>query len=491
LLKLLGGEKAVEDAVISGLAIDSRSVVAGDLFVAVPGEKLDGRKFIADAVQKGAAAVLTSTGHSVDVNRTVPIVESDNPRRLYAQIAARFCGEQPEYQVAVTGTNGKTSVADFSRQLWRILGHNAASIGTLGVLSDDYSLPGGLTTPDPMTLHNALSDLRGVGVSRCAIEASSHGLDQYRLDGVQLQAAAFTNLTRDHLDYHKNEQAYFYAKARLFGELLKPSAVAVLNLDDVWGRVLDDIAWGRKLTRLGYGWSEKATIRISELQLTTHGQTASLMIDGKQYTLPLNLVGEFQVMNVCAAIGLVMASGVSVEQVVNAASQISGVPGRMEFMGTYSGASVFVDYAHTPDGLRTVLEAARAHAPKKLHVVFGCGGDRDVGKRPLMGEIAAQLADQVYVTDDNPRGENPSEIRRQIMTACSAATEVPDRASAIFSAIEGAGDGDMVVIAGKGHETGQVVGDEILNFSDIETVKTLISRSVLNSNRSPSRSKEH
>lgn len=493
LLKLLGGKNAVQDAVINGLAVDSRNVVAGDLFIAVPGEKLDGRKYIPDAVQKGAAAILTSTGYRPEAQgkRSVPVIESDNPRRLYAQMAARFCGEQPKYQVAVTGTNGKTSVADFARQVWEILGKNAASVGTLGVLSKACTAPGGLTTPDPMALHTALARLQHAGVNHCAIEASSHGLDQYRLDGVQLQAAAFTNLTRDHLDYHKTEQAYFYAKARLFGELLNPGATAVLNLDDRWGQVLDDIAWGRRLDRFGYGRSPKAAIRITDTRLNTAGQTVSMEIEGRPYTLPLNLVGEFQAMNICAALGLVMASGVTADHAMEAAGHVSGVPGRMELMGTHNGASIFVDYAHTPDGLRTVLDAARAHAPRKLHVVFGCGGDRDSGKRPLMGEVAAELGDHVYVTDDNPRSENPADIRRQILLACPGAVEMGDRASAISAAVEGAREGDMVVIAGKGHETGQIVGNEILDFSDIETVKALISSPVSTSNRSPLRSKEH
>lgn len=474
LLELLGGKHATSDAVIKGLTVDSRRVAEGDMFVAIPGTRVDGRNFIPEAVERGAAAILT-TPDSAPAPEGLPVVEDSNPRRLYAQMAARFCGAQPGVQVAVTGTNGKTSVADFTRQIWQALGTEAASLGTLGVRSDKLTIDGGLTTPDPMALHAALAQLAGQGVDHVAIEASSHGLDQYRLDGTALKAAAFTNLTRDHLDYHRSEQAYFYAKARLFGDLLQPGATAVINIDDSWGLTLDDIAWGRSQTRISYGTAEAADLRLLGAEPQATGQHLSLSLFGAKHDVHLPLIGGFQAMNALAAIGLTAAAGTPVEKAVAVLQGLVGVPGRMELMGTKGGAGVFVDYAHTPDGLRTVLTAARAHNPRQLHIVFGCGGDRDAGKRPQMGAIAHELADRVYVTDDNPRSECPETIRQQILAAAPDAREIGDRAEAIAAAIDAAGVGDMIIIAGKGHETGQTVGDQVLPFSDIEAVRRLLS----------------
>ena len=478
LLQLLGGSHAVRDTAIHGLTVDSRTVSDGDLFVALPGFAVDGRDFIPDAIEKGAAAVLTTPLPDAlkQIVGTLPIVEDANPRRLYANMAVRFAGEQPKTIVAVTGTNGKTSVADFTRQLWSSVGHASASVGTLGVRSDVFESPGGLTTPDPLTLYKALNTLATKGVDHVAVEASSHGLDQYRLEGLALKAAAFTNLTRDHLDYHRTEHAYFFAKARLFGEMMQPGSTAVVNLDDASGRVIDDIAWGRGLERLSFGHGDNATLRLVKCQPTATGQQVEFTFGGQSYECALNLVGGFQASNAMAAAGLVIASGVDPNAVFESLAILSGVPGRMELAGEAKGAGIFIDYAHTPDGLRTALGALRDHQPNALHVVFGCGGDRDIGKRPQMGSVAAELADHVYVTDDNPRTEDAANIRRQILEGCPNATAIGDRAEAIAAAIEAAGSGDMILVAGKGHETGQIIGDQVLPFSDFETVTSLLGK---------------
>lgn len=477
LLQLMGGSACKQDAVVSGLTIDSRGVRKGDLFVAVPGNQLDGRAYIDDALRKGAAAILTVPGGADDVTEHSgqPIIEHSNPRKLYAEMAARFCGEQPDIQVAVTGTNGKTSVADFARQIWQETGFEAASYGTLGVRSSTLTTEGGLTTPDPMALHSALASLKSVGVNHVAVEASSHGLDQCRLDGMKIRAAAFTNLTRDHLDYHGTEQAYFQAKARLFIDLVdSENGYVVLNVDDQWGQILDDIAVGLRVDRISYGRSKTAGLRLLSTKLAPSGQDVEIAYDGSKHSFHLPLVGEFQVYNVLAAMGLVVATGGNIDDVVEAAPRLVGVPGRMELMGILDGMAVYVDYAHTPDGLKTVLNAARAHAAGKLHVVFGCGGDRDQGKRPEMGTCAAELADCVYVTDDNPRTENAADIRSQIMKSCPDALEIADRRLAIETAITAAQSGDIIIVAGKGHETGQSVDNQVIEYSDIDTVADLL-----------------
>lgn len=473
LAELLGGNRAKGDTLVSGLTVDSRAVKPGNMFVALPGSHTDGRKFIDDAIRSGASSILSTP--DVQVPDHIALVEDKNPRKRYAELAARFCGKQPAVQVAVTGTNGKTSVADFVRQLWQLTGIEAASVGTLGVRSGPVQIDGGLTTPDPMNLYGAMAQLAENGVQHVAVEASSHGLDQNRLDGLKLTAAAFTNLTRDHLDYHQTEFGYFYAKARMFAELLTPGDGAVINVDDHWGATLDDVAWARSLNRITVGKREGASIHLVEQRVVADGQIIEFTVDGGRYEVKLPLIGDFQAHNVLMALGLVHASGGEVAPAVEAMQQINGVPGRMELIGlTPKGGAVFVDYAHTPDGLRTVLKAARAHKPNRLHVVFGCGGDRDAGKRPQMGEIATKLADTVYVTDDNPRSENASAIREQIMIAATGAEEIGDREKAIARAIEQMDAGDMLIVAGKGHETGQIVGDDILPFSDVEAVKAVL-----------------
>ena len=474
LAQLLGGERAEGSVKITGLTADSRAVQKGDMFVALPGIEHDGRTYIADALKAGASAILSTPGIDI-ADKKIAIVEDTNPRRRYADLAARFYGRQPATQVAITGTNGKTSVAEFYRQLWQLLGSDAASIGTLGVQSPNVNYPGGLTTPDPMILHKYLAELASSGVTHAAVEASSHGLDQYRLEGVRLQAAAFTNLTRDHLDYHKSEQGYFYAKARLFGELLAPDTAAVINIDSAWGKTIDDIVWARGLDKLTVGRSVDADLRLMKHQPLTAGQRIEILYKGNQYAAEIPLIGDFQADNVLLAVGLVMVTGGNLARCLTVLPKLCGVPGRMEYIGeTKKGGAVYVDYAHTPDGLSTVLQAARAHQPNKLHVVFGCGGDRDKGKRPQMGSVAEACADYQYVTDDNPRGEDAAMIRAEILTGLFNAIEIGNRKSAIEAAMANLNAGDMLVVAGKGHEDGQIIGDTMLPFSDIDVVKIIL-----------------
>ena len=474
LTDLLGlASDTVQDPEIRGLTADSRSVRPGDLFAALPGVQADGRDFIPQAVAAGASVVLAPQG--TDVPPGVVLIEARNPRRRYAELAARFFGPQPKTQIAVTGTNGKTSTVEFVRQIWQDAGCEAASVGTLGVVSGPLSRPGGLTTPDPARLHEMLHDLAMAGVDHVALEASSHGLDQHRLDGVSLSAAAFTNLTRDHLDYHKTERNYLFAKARLIGELLSPGQPAVIHLGTPAGLVMEDLAWGRGLATLTVGRDDRADLRLVDQTASPDGQCLSGVFEGRLYQVDLPLIGTFQADNVLVAAGLAIVTGTAPDAAFAALGRLQGVPGRMQYLGsTGSGGSVFVDYAHTPDGLAAVLSAARAHHPARLHVVFGCGGDRDPGKRSEMGAAAAGLADCVYVTDDNPRSENAAAIRDEIMAACPGAANIGDRKAATQAAVEALKAGDILIVAGKGHEEGQIIGDTVRPYSDIETVACLL-----------------
>ncbi len=475
LSELLGVKTMNAPVMVSGLTADSRRVSNGFIFAALAGSNMDGRDFISDAIKAGASAILTSHGTKADFG-SIPVIEDRNPRRKYAEMAASFYGRQPEKMVAITGTNGKTSVADFTRQIWELNGCNAASLGTIGVRSKTLNLPGGLTTPDPMTLYGDLYTLAEAGVKYAAVEASSHGLDQYRLDGMHLDAAAFTNLTRDHLDYHLTESSYYYAKARLFGELLAPGATAVINVASAYGKTLDDLCWGRGLKRLTVGYDRAASFAITDLTLLPKGQKVIVQFDGSDYSMNVPLIGGFQIENALVAVALATATGIDPREALASLEELTGVMGRMQYMGSSaSGGSVYVDFAHTPAGLETVLKAARAHKPSNLSVVVGCGGNRDVGKRPQMGEIAARLADTVIVTDDNPRYEDASLIRAAIMAGCPNALEIGDRKSAIEEAIKTLKDGDMLIIAGKGHEDGQVVGDQIFPHSDLQVVADILS----------------
>ena len=456
------------DIDIRGLTADSRQVRPGFLFAALPGSRADGRRFIADAVAKGASAVLTDD--AADLQAKFPdlfVVADANPRRRLALMAARFFAPQPANVVAVTGTAGKTSVAAFTRQIWAATGTRAASVGTLGVIGPDFAHYGSLTTPDPVVLHQELASLAQAGIDHVAIEASSHGLDQFRLDGLDLQAAAFTNLGRDHLDYHPTMADYLKAKARLFAEVLQPGRTAVLNQDAPEFAELSAICRSRGHRILSYGTAEGTALRLRSARPLADGQALEIEVLGRSAQFILPLTGGFQAYNALAALGLAIGSGAPAEPAIAALAALQGAPGRMQVVASHpSGAPIYVDYAHKPDALEHVLSALRPLCRGRLVVVFGCGGDRDPGKRPMMGAIADRLADVVLVTDDNPRSENPDKIRAAILAACPRGRDAGDRATAIRAAVRDLQAGDLLVIAGKGHETGQIVGDQTFPFDD-------------------------
>lgn len=465
------------DPNIAGLTSDSRAVEPGFLFAAIPGTKNDGRAFIADALAKGAAAVLAPSGTILPDNAgNIPLLPADDPRRQLSLLAARFYGGQPRIAAAVTGTNGKTSVAWFTRQIWQKLGHRAAAMGTLGMTADglDGDFASGLTTADPVALHRDLRGLSDAGIDHVVIEASSHGLEQSRLDGVRFSAGAFTNLSRDHLDHHGTMDAYRAAKLRLFDSVLPDDSTAVLNADTEEFPMFSAIAHARGLRVIGYG---RATddIRIDRIRTLHDGQQVSLSLFGKPRDITLALPGAFQARNALCALGLAIACGDDPDAALDALPSLASPPGRLQLAAKRAnGAPVYVDYAHTPDALASVLGALRPHTAGRLVVVFGCGGDRDKGKRPEMGSIAWNLADLAVVTDDNPRSEDAATIRSEIMAACPDATEIGDRAEAIHHAIGGLGSHDVLVVAGKGHETGQIVGDRVNPFDDVEIVRAAV-----------------
>ena len=454
---------------IAGISADSRLVEPGYVFVAIAGTKADGARFIADAVAKGAAAVLVGTQAQVaDVG--VPVLRAEEPRRSLALMAARYFVAQPATVVAVTGTSGKTSVADFTRQIFASLGHQAASLGTIGVVKPDGSLYGSLTTPDPVSLHKILAKLAEEGVTHLALEASSHGLDQHRLDGVSIKAAAFTNLGRDHLDYHPTMEAYLAAKMRLFTEVLPEDGVAVLNADSAEGTEVAAAAQagGRRVLTVGRAGED---LKLQRLVREGFAQRMSVGHEGRVYDVRLPLLGEYQASNALLAAGLAIATGESAGRVLPGLQGLHGVKGRLEIVGETQGGLAVVDYAHKPEALAAVLTALRPFATGKLICVVGCGGDRDKGKRPLMGAIAVEKSDIVIVTDDNPRSEKPAAIRAEILAGATGAREIGDRAEAIRAGVAMLEHGDVLVVAGKGHETGQIVGDKVLPFSDHEELR--------------------
>jgi len=476
LIDLLPGEitqvnltDELRDREITGLTADSRAVDSGFLFAALPGTKIDGRDFIDAAIVNGAAAVLAPEGTKPTRN-DVAFVTSPDPRAALAHIAAAFYGDQPETIAAVTGTNGKTSVAHFTRQIWSLLGRQAVSMGTLGLQSPDGSIKPTLTTPDPVTLHADLAELARNGASHVVMEASSHGLDQRRTDGVTLRAAGFTNLSRDHLDYHGTVENYLAAKARLFADLLPADGTAVLNADIPEFATLS-AAFGGKVFSYGRNGVE---LKLHEATPTRYGTHLLLDAFGARHEIDLPLAGVFQIYNVLCAAGLVIACGETSANVIACLSRLQGVPGRLEFAGSVNSAGVYIDYAHTPDALENVLSAIRPHTSGRLSVVFGCGGDRDRGKRPMMGRTAIEHADITIVTDDNPRSEVASAIRQEIMAAAPGAHEIGDRAAAIDDAVARLAPGDILIVAGKGHETGQIVGDEIRPFDDLVVARNAI-----------------
>ena len=451
---------------VRGLTADSRRVEPGFVFAALKGVAADGRDYIPQAVAKGAVAVL---GHDLPGDLAVPAIDVDEPRQALAHAAARFYPKQPDQVVAITGTNGKSSSVDFLRQIWAVSGKTAASLGTLGAIGPEGTIDLGHTTPDPVAIHHTLQTLAEQGVTHAAMEASSHGLAQYRLDGVRLAAGAFTNLTQDHLDYHPTFEDYRAAKLRLFAALLPAGAPVVINADSDERGAFEDAARAAGLALLSVGW-RGADLKIAELMPRATSQTLFLNWRGEEAELDLPLIGEFQALNALTAAGLALALGDDLADVLKGMAALEPVKGRMELVGkTPDGAGVFVDYAHTPDGLDTLLRAARPHTAGRLILVFGAGGDRDPYKRPIMGEIAARHADEVIVTDDNPRSEEPASIRGAILAKANGALEIGDRGAAILEGVSRLKAGDTLLIAGKGHETGQIVGDTVLPFSDQET----------------------
>jgi UDP-N-acetylmuramoyl-L-alanyl-D-glutamate--2,6-diaminopimelate ligase len=468
------GTPLAKDVEIAGLTADSRAVLPGFLFAALVGSKADGRDFVPAALAQGAVAILAPEGSKLKLPKGVVLITDANPRRRLAQMAAVFHGAQPETMVAVTGTNGKTSVAMFYGQIMERLGKTSAAIGTLGIVAKGWDNAGGLTTPDPSALHANLAKLAAFGVTHACMEASSHGLDQCRLDGVRLTAAAFTNLTRDHLDYHGGMENYAQAKLRLFTEVLPETASAVINMDSEAGLRFAEACAKRGITLLGYGRAG-AELRLISATAKPFGQELALEILGKAVTVKLPLAGLFQAYNALAALGLALASGAPTDKALAALENLDGVPGRLQKVGERAnGAAVYVDYAHTPDALETVLKALKPHAARRLVVVFGCGGDRDPGKRPQMGAIGCKRADAMIVTDDNPRSEDPAKIRAAVLGGCCGAVEIGDRHEAIRTAVAGLQKGDVLVIAGKGHETGQVIGTATHPFDDAEEVRAAI-----------------
>lgn len=462
----------------TSLSINSRTVEKGGFFIAIPGTQYDGTTYIKEALDREAGGVIVPLEFKEqigsDIKKLYPNVSffvSQEVRKAASMLAAAYYPLQPENIVAVTGTNGKTSVVTFIRQIWAQLNLPAASLGTLGLVIEDRPLPpptgtAGLNTPDPIRLHQILQSLKEEKIDHLAFEASSHGLHQHRLDSVKLKAAVFTNFTNDHLDYHQTMEAYFDAKCRLFKEIMVHDTCAILNTDILEYEKLKNLCQRRSLRMISFGKAGE-TIRINSIEPQPGSQNVSLTFEGKKYDFNLSLVGEFQVYNVVAALSAVIACGENPSSAIAACGNLKGVPGRLE----QAAKDIYVDYSHTPDGLKLALLSLRPHTHGKLTVVFGCGGNRDTMKRGEMGDIAHRLADKVIITDDNPRYENPAEIRQQILAKCPEASEIASRCEAIQTALKEMVPGDVVLIAGKGHETYQLIGDKALPFNDVEEVQ--------------------
>ncbi|WP_295690508.1 UDP-N-acetylmuramoyl-L-alanyl-D-glutamate--2,6-diaminopimelate ligase [uncultured Maricaulis sp.] len=456
-LSVTGGREGIR-----GLTLDSRKVEPGFVFAALPGVKVHGRDFIPRALAAGAAVILTDE----PVDAPVPVIAVDQPAALLARMAARFYPRQPAHIVAITGTNGKSSTVEFLRQIWAGAGLEAACLGTLGVTRGDTVEVTGYTTPDAVALQAALDRLAGEGVTHLGMEASSHGLKQHRIDGVRLAVGAFTNLTQDHLDYHPDFADYFASKLKLFTERLPADGRAVINVDSEWGGKMAAAARERGLDVLTMGWRGR-DLTIREITPRPASQSVVFAWQGREFSLDIPLVGEFQILNALGAAAIAFAEGVAEADVLATLKTLTGVPGRLEKVGeTAEAAPVLVDYAHTPDGLDKLLRAARPHTRGRVIVIFGCGGDRDASKRAKMGVIAANQADHVIVTDDNPRSEDPASIRKAVLKGCPDAEEIADRAEAIRHGVDMLRAGDCLLIAGKGHETGQTIGDVVHPFDD-------------------------
>jgi len=458
---------------VTGISADSRAVKRGFLFAAVPGTKADGLAYLSQAVAAGAVAIMAERAPSAPLPDDVAFVNVPNVRRALALAAAKLYPRQPSIIAAVTGTSGKTSVAAFTRQIWTVLGHAAASIGTIGVVTPAGAAYGALTTPDPVELHRIVDQIAGDGVTHLVIEASSHGLDQHRLDGLCVGIASFTNISRDHLDYHGTLEAYLQAKLILFRNLVIPNGIAVIAVDHAFATEVVDAARGRGLRIVEVGRTAR-DIRLVAAAVDGFSQVLTVEHGGMRHHVRLPLVGAFQVENALVAAGQAIAGGEEPAAVFAALEGLVGAKGRLELVGRKSGAPIFVDYAHKPDALAKALDALRPYVSRKLVVVFGAGGDRDPGKRPLMGTIAAEKADRVIVTDDNPRSEDPGAIRAAILQAAPGADEIGNRNEAIASAIAALEPGDVLLIAGKGHETGQIIGQKTVPFSDHEAVRNAL-----------------
>ena len=471
---LLAGETRrdgpFQSLAVTGISADSRTVKPGFLFAAVPGTKSDGLTFLPQALAQGAVAVLAQRQPAGPVPDHVAFAVVPDVRRTLALAAAKFYPRQPATIAAVTGTSGKTSVAAFTRQIWIKLGHQAASIGTVGVVTPAGEQYGALTTPDPVELHRVVDRLAGDGISHLAIEASSHGLDQHRLDGLRVGIASFTNISRDHLDYHGTPEAYLQAKLILFRDLVTADGAAVIAVDHGGAMDVLDAARARGLRVVEVGRRARH-IRLVAAAIDGFSQRLTIAYDDAEYSVRLPLVGAFQVENALVAAGQAIAGGGDPAAVFAALQDLAGAKGRLELVGHKAGAPIFVDYAHKPDALANALDALRPYVGRQLVVVFGCGGDRDTGKRPIMGAVAAEKADHVIVTDDNPRSEQPAAIRAAILKAAPGAEEIGDRHEAISRAVAGLEAGDVLVIAGKGHETGQIIGSKTVPFSDHDAVR--------------------
>ncbi len=467
------------NASVTGLAVDSRQVKEGYLFAALPGTQVHGGEFIQYALRMGASVVLTDAEGALIAKAELEasdatLIITQNPRQTLAYTAALWFGAQPDVMIAVTGTNGKTSVSTFARMIWQEMGKRAINLGTTGV-EGDWSAPLAHTTPEPITLHRTLAEAAEVGVTHAAMEASSHGLAQSRLDGVRLKAAGFTNFTQDHLDYHSTFEEYFAAKAGLFGRVLSEDGVAVINIDDPRGADMVAIAAKRDIKQLSVGRMDGADIQLTAQRFHGTGQEVFFKYNSKGYRANLKLIGGFQAENVLLAAGLVIACGEEPARVFETLDHMSTVRGRMELAATRAnGAAIFVDYSHTPAAIETALKAMRPHVAGRIIAIIGAGGDRDTGKRPLMGAAAAEHADVVIVTDDNPRSEDPASIRAAVMMGSPEANEVGDRAEAILRGVDMLEPGDALLIAGKGHESGQVVGDDVLPFDDVEQASVAV-----------------
>ena len=473
LLEGAGGTIPLGSITVTGINANSNDVSPGEAFFALPGTRVHGEAFIRQAVENGAKVIVSDRRPEGDPG--VDIVVVDDVRRIYAQAAARMMQPQPSVSVAVTGTNGKTSVASFVRQIWQANNIAGASVGTLGIDVAGRLMPGTLTTPDPLSLHKTLAVLKAGGTDHVVIEASSHGLEQRRLDGISFKAVGFTNIDRDHLDYHGDLETYRNAKLRLFTELLAADGAAVINTDHPQHDAFMFAALDRGVTLLTVG-TDGAYFEISSVEREGYGQKVTGRLVGEPVEFTLPLAGRFQVDNAVMAAALALQSGAEIDETIRALGKLKGAKGRMELVGQRGDAAIFVDYSHKPVALQSALEALRPYATGRLAVVFGCGGDRDRGKRPMMGEIAVQLADKVIVTDDNPRTEDAAGIRREIMAAAPGAIEIGDRGEAIAAAVADLADGDVLLVAGKGHEDYQIVGTEKRPFSDHEAIGQALKR---------------